>query len=343
MKWAAALTAAARWATAGAPRPIAIVINGDALSLDPPPRFEYNLLFVPVRRTIEALGLDFQRSGDRITTQIGSKTVVLTIGSRDARVDAATVSLEGPTIEVKDVLYVPLRFFTDVLGAQAHFDRRANTVNIVAQLVGRTTQRLRSTSATATSASERWSPSTCSPIRRRSRSATTAASRRSTSRPNAAIDVEDVNVDVTSPGELGDVRPGDFARVEMSKQGRVQRIVDEYGSRNGHIVAIAGNQFVLDDGQVIAMGRTTEVSLNGAAAAIRRSAPKRSGEHTLQRRDQRGAGSAREPACGQRGPAAAGCQRAGGAGSSAARGRLAARRPAGHAPARRPPSTSAPT
>ena len=78
----------------------------------------------------------------------------------------------------------------------------------------------------------------------------------------------DVNVDVTSPGELGDVRPGDFARIEMRKDGRVERVVDEYGSRNGHIVAVGGNQFVLDDGQVIAAGRMTEISLNGKAASF---------------------------------------------------------------------------
>ncbi|HEV3092833.1 MAG TPA: copper amine oxidase N-terminal domain-containing protein [Candidatus Cybelea sp.] len=266
MKWAAALLLLLL-ATAGAPRPIGIVINGDALSLDPPPRFEHNLLYVPVRRTIEALGLDFQRSGDRITTEIGSKTVVLSIGSRDARIDAATVSLEGPTIEVKDVLYVPLRFFTDVLGAQAHYDRRANTVNIVAQLVGRTTNGFLNFGH----GYERFGTVVAVDVLSDPPSITLGDNggvKTIHIAPNAAIDVEDVNVDVTSPGELGDVRPGDFARVEMNKQGRVQRIVDEYGSRNGHIVAIAGNQFVLDDGQVIAMGRTTEVSLNGAAAGF---------------------------------------------------------------------------
>jgi len=40
---------------------------------------------VPVRRTIEALGLAFDRSGNRIVTQIGSKTVVLTIGAQSRR------------------------------------------------------------------------------------------------------------------------------------------------------------------------------------------------------------------------------------------------------------------
>jgi hypothetical protein len=86
--------------------------------------------------------------------------------------------------------------------------------------------------------------------------------------PNAAIDVQDVNVNVTSPGELGDIRPGDFARVEMRKDGRVERVVDEYGSRTGRIVAIAGNEFVLGDGQVISAGRTAEISLNGKAASF---------------------------------------------------------------------------
>ena len=40
------------------------------------------------------------------------------------------------------MLYVPIRFFTDVLGAQAHFDRRSNSVIIVAQLVGRSARGL---------------------------------------------------------------------------------------------------------------------------------------------------------------------------------------------------------
>jgi hypothetical protein len=246
-------------------RPIGIVINGNVLSLDPGPRFEHNLLYVPVRRTIEALGLAFDRSGNRIGTQIGSKTVVLTIGSRIAQVDTSEFSLEGPLLEIKDVLYVPLRFFTDVLGAQAHFDRHSNSVTIVAQLVGRSSRGL----IQLGNGFERFG--TVEAVDVLSDPPTLTLGYNGGVKivkigPNAAIDVEDVNVDVTSPGELGDVRPGDFARVEMRKDGRVERVVDEFGSRNGHIVAIAGNQFVLDDGQVISPARTAEISLNGKAA-----------------------------------------------------------------------------
>ncbi|MFY9886101.1 MAG: stalk domain-containing protein, partial [Candidatus Cybelea sp.] len=250
-----------------APRPIAIVINGNTLSLDPPPRFEKGLLFVPVRRTIEALGLSFDRSGKQITTQIGSKTVVLTIGSRVALVDGQPLALEAAPIEVANVLYVPLRYFTDVLGAQASFDRKSNTMTIVAQLVGRSSNGFVTTGhgfervGTVAAVDVLSDPPTIT-LEYNGKIKTIPVA------PNASIDVADVNVNVTSPGELGDVRPGDFTRVEMRKDGRVVRVVDEYGSRNGHIVAIGANQFVLDDGQVIAAGRTTEISLNGNGASF---------------------------------------------------------------------------
>jgi Copper amine oxidase N-terminal domain len=248
-------------------RPIAIVINGNPLSLDPPPRFSRGVLFVPVRRTIEALGLPFERTGNRITTQIGSRTVTLTLGSRIALIDRDELMLEAPPFEVKNVLYAPVRYFTDALGAQASFDRRSNSVTIVAQLVGRSTNGLLQTGngyqrfGTVAAVDVLSDPPTITLQYDGSVKIIRVG-------PNATIDMQDVNVDVTSPGELGDVRPGDFARIEMRKDGRVERIVDEYGSRNGHIVAIGGSEFVLDDGQVIGANRLTEISLNGKAASF---------------------------------------------------------------------------
>jgi hypothetical protein len=85
---------------------------------------------------------------------------------------------------------------------------------------------------------------------------------------NAIVEVQDVNANVTTPGELADVRPGDFARIEMQKNGTVVRVVDAFGSRTGRIAAVAGNQFVLDDGHVIGGGRLAEIALNGSAASF---------------------------------------------------------------------------
>ncbi|MBV8372031.1 MAG: copper amine oxidase N-terminal domain-containing protein [Candidatus Eremiobacteraeota bacterium] len=248
-------------------RPIAIVINGNALPIDPSPRFERGVLFVPVRRTLQALGLPFERSGNRVTTQVGSKMVALNVGARVAQIDGNAVTLDAPSVEVNGVLYAPLRFFTDVLNAQTTFDRRTNTVTIVAQLAGRSEAGLVATGSgfkrlgTVAAVDVLSNPPTLTLGYDTGPKTVPIA-------PNATIEMQDVNANVTVPGELGDVRPGDFARVEMRKDGRVERVVDAFGSHTGRIVAVAGNQFVLNDGQVIASGRTTEVALNGRAAGF---------------------------------------------------------------------------
>ncbi|MDQ2864961.1 MAG: copper amine oxidase N-terminal domain-containing protein [Candidatus Eremiobacteraeota bacterium] len=245
--------------------PIAIVLNGDVLSLQPAARFEAGRLFVPVRRIIEALGLDFNRRGSRITTQVGARTVGLTIGSRAAEIDGDQVMLDASPLEVKDVLYAPLRFFTDVLGAQATFDRRTNSVNIVAQLVGRSGAGV----VTSSDRIERFG--TVSAVDVDSDPPTLTLDYNTAIRTipiarNAQIDMHDVDANVTVQGELGDVRPGDFARVYMEKNGHVDRVEDAYGSHNGRIAATTAGEFVLDDGHVITPERTTQISINGQTA-----------------------------------------------------------------------------
>ena len=269
MYWAIATAAAVSTVAPEPPssQPLTIVINGDRLPIDPPPRFENGVLFVPVRRTLAALGLPFDRAGARISTQVGSKSVTLTVGSRTADVDGTHVTLDAAAVEVRDVLYAPLRFFTDVLDAQVRFDRKTNTVNITAQIVGRTNDGMVANGGgylrfgTVAAVDVLSDPPTLT-LGYDSGPKTIPIAR------NALIEMQDVNANVTTPGELGDVRPGDFARVEMRKDGRVERVVDAFGSRNGRVVAAGGGDLVLGDGQVVVPGRTTEVSLNGNAASF---------------------------------------------------------------------------
>jgi len=247
--------------------PIAIVINGDALPLRPPPRFERGELLVPVRRTIEALGLEFNRAGHLIWTQVGSKTVSLTIGSRVARIDNQPVYLDGPPVEFDDVLYAPLHFFTEVLGAQATYDRRTNSVQIIAQLVGRSSDGI-SQSGTRI---ERFGTVSAIDVDSDPPTVTLAFNAGVKTVPigtNAIVEMHDVAANVVSPGELDDIRPGDYARIFMNKLGHVQRVEDAFGSRFGRIAAATPDLFVLADGHVIAPTRTTEILLNGHAATI---------------------------------------------------------------------------
>ncbi len=234
----------------GAAPSITIVINGDKLPIDPPPLMERNVLYVPVRHTLAALGLPFLSEGKRVTTQVGSRSVDV-----------------EPTIEIKNVLYVPLRFFSDVLGAQTQYDKRTNTVSMIAQLVGRTANGLIPTRSgfvrvgTVAAVDVLSDPPTIT-LAYDTGPKTVPIGR------NAIIEMEDVGANVTTPGELGDVRPGDFARIEMGHKGSVERVIDAFGSHFGKIVAVGSGQFVLDDGQVVTASRTTEVGLNGSAAGF---------------------------------------------------------------------------
>lgn len=247
--------------------PIAIEINGVRLPVEPTPILFEGQLFVPVRRTIEALGLQFERHGSHIDTQVGAKSVQLTIGSRVALIDGEATELDAAPIEVKYVLYAPLRFFTQVLGAQATYDRPSHTVSIVAQLVGRTSDGLIVTHTSV----ERFGTVTAVDIDSDPPTLTLQAGSAVHTVPigtNALVEMHDVAANVTVGGELGDIRPGDFARIYMTRQGHVQRIEDEFGSYTGRIAAATSTEFVLADGHVIDPDRTTQIILDGSSAQL---------------------------------------------------------------------------
>ncbi|MDQ2992122.1 MAG: copper amine oxidase N-terminal domain-containing protein [Candidatus Eremiobacteraeota bacterium] len=246
---------------------IGIAINGERLAIDPPARLVAGHLLVPVRRIIEALGLDFVQDGKRIVTHAGYKTVTLQIGSRNADVDGDTIALDAAPVVIKDVLYAPLRFFTDVLGSQASFDPKARLVTVVAELIGRSGNGISKSAkrveqvGTVTAIDVDSDPPTVTLSYNASIRTTPIA-------PNASIMLEDVNANVNVPGELTDVRPGDYAHLFGTSLAQADRVIDQFGSRVGTVAAVSGGQMVLADGHVIAPGRNTRVSINGTTAAI---------------------------------------------------------------------------
>jgi len=248
-------------------RPIAIVINGNQLSLEPPPKVYKGHLLVPVRRIIEALGLDFEPEGKRIVTHAGYKEIALTIGSKRAQIGSDEVELDAAPVEIKYVLYAPLRFFTDALDAQALFNRQTNSVDITSTLVGRSGSGIVSLGAdkeylgTVTAVDVDSEPNTVT--------LTYGSSVRTVPLDaQSEVIVQDVNTGTSNPGLIADVHPGDFAQVYVDKSGRATRVVDAYGSRAGKVAASAAGELVLEDGHVIVPGRETTVTLNGERATV---------------------------------------------------------------------------
>jgi hypothetical protein len=248
--------------------PIALVLNGTRLSVNPPPVFYKDHLLVPVRRILTALGLNFEKEGRYVRTYAGAKTIQLLIGSNVAQVDNEPVTLDAAPVEIKNTLYAPLRFFTQALGAQAVYNRQTNSVEIVSTLVGRSgtgivnnvngdVQML----GTITRVDMDSDPPTITLTHN-------ASVRTLEITPGVTVIVQDVNAGTSNPGDLAQLHTGDYAHVYLNKQGGVKRIVDAFGSRTGTIAAIASDQIVLDDGHVIVPSRATTITLNGSDASV---------------------------------------------------------------------------
>jgi hypothetical protein len=246
--------------------PIALVLNGTRLSVNPPPVFYKYHLLVPVRRILSALGLDFEKEGRYVRTYAGAKTIQLLIGSRIAQVDNEPVTLEAAPVEIDNTLYAPLRFFTEALGAQAVYNRQTNSVEIVSTLVGRSGNGIvdningeMQLLGTITDVDLDSDPPTIT--------LTHNASVRTLSiTPGVSVMIQDVNAGTSNVSDLAQLHTGDYAHVYLNKEGGVKRIVDAFGSRTGVIAAIAGDQIVLDDGHVIVPTRATTITLNGSNA-----------------------------------------------------------------------------
>lgn len=129
---AAALLAPAAPA-AGAEPGLQVMVNGQVLNLDTPAFIENGRTLVPLRAIFEALGARIEWNGATrtVTGTRGSRTVVLTVDSDQARVDGQEVRLAVPAKIRGGRTFVPLRFVAEALGASVDFDGETRTVLVV--------------------------------------------------------------------------------------------------------------------------------------------------------------------------------------------------------------------
>jgi hypothetical protein len=85
---------------------------------------------------------------------------------------------------------------------------------------------------------------------------------------DAKIVLQDTVAKTTSEATLADVRAGDAVSVYLTKDGKVDQLIDRYASRTGFVAAVSPSAIVLRDGHVVAPDRGTAITLNGASANI---------------------------------------------------------------------------
>jgi len=249
-------------------RVIAISVNGEDLAPDPAPRVQGARLLVPIVRIYSALGITVARSGNTLVASAPSRRITMRVGSRRATVDARPVELDSPVVEIDGATYVPLRFVADSLGAQVSYDPKAERVEVVSLVVGRTpgleqrtpggsTQIVGSVSAVDLNSAPESITVTRGPSER-----TIAIT------SDARIVVQDVVTRTSAAATLADIHVGDAVGVVLRKDGRVDEVVARYASRAGTIAAVSASAFVLQNGYVVTPDKTTEITLNGRPATL---------------------------------------------------------------------------
>ncbi|MDB5069772.1 MAG: copper amine oxidase-like protein [Candidatus Eremiobacteraeota bacterium] len=249
-------------------RVIAIVVNGEELARDPAPRVSGYRVMVPIVRIYSALGINVARDGNTLVASAPSKRITVTVGSRRATVDTRTVMLDYPAVEIEGATFVPLRFVADSLGAQVTYDSRAERVEVVSSIVGRTPGLEQRTPGGSTQI-----VGTVSAVDLNSAPESVTVSKGPSVRTiaitsDARIVVQDVATRTTTPASLRDVHVGDAVSVILRRDGGVDQVVARYASRAGIIAAVSPSAFVFQSGYVVTPDKTTEITLNGQTATL---------------------------------------------------------------------------
>jgi hypothetical protein len=109
---------------------LSVVVNGQALYLNPGPIEQSGRVLVPMRAIFERLGASVVYSAGTINATKEATTVSLRIGATQATVNGATQTLDVPPFILGATTYVPLRFIAQSLGANVGYDASTRVVSV---------------------------------------------------------------------------------------------------------------------------------------------------------------------------------------------------------------------
>ncbi len=135
-----ALAAAPRGSAAGtgtavaarAGKPPSLFVNGYSIETSAPPAIVNGRTLVPVRAVAEALGaaVSWEPTKRAVTLTRRGHTVILAIDDAVAFVDGRPVALDTPATIIAGRTMVPLRFLSQVFGAEVTWDDSAREVRV---------------------------------------------------------------------------------------------------------------------------------------------------------------------------------------------------------------------
>lgn len=111
---------------------ITVVVDGDYLIFEQPPVIVNGNTLVPMRAIFEKLGAEvLWNAGDQsVTANKGATSVWLQIDNSSAKIKGQDQTLEAAPRIVNGNTMVPLRFVSEALGANVHWDDNKKTITI---------------------------------------------------------------------------------------------------------------------------------------------------------------------------------------------------------------------
>ena len=101
---------------------LSVTVNGQTITLAPPPIERAGRVFVPLRGVFEKLGASVVYAAGVINANGSGRTISLKIGSNQATVNGSAQNVDTPPFIVGATTYVPLRFISEALGAGVNYD-----------------------------------------------------------------------------------------------------------------------------------------------------------------------------------------------------------------------------
>ncbi|WP_337098074.1 stalk domain-containing protein [Paenibacillus sp. YIM B09110] len=116
-------------AATAAAKTITVTVDGKKLSFDVNPQTVGGRTLVPYRTIATALGgtVKYDEKAKKATIVKGKQTVELTLGSRTAKINGVSASLDAAPLNVKGSLLVPLRFVGESLGVWVNWNGSTST------------------------------------------------------------------------------------------------------------------------------------------------------------------------------------------------------------------------
>ena len=113
-------------------KPIQIYVNDVQIELSTEPISKNGTTLIPLRSLLESLNMNVQWNSEeqKINIYKNNLEVELKINSSTALVNGEEVKLSHPPILEKSIVYIPLRFISEVVGGTASWDGVNKVINI---------------------------------------------------------------------------------------------------------------------------------------------------------------------------------------------------------------------